>query len=554
MADYFNSYQGGVYAKDGVCTGWLIDTCSTPRDFFNYRVIISHAGGGRIKVDGEWKLSQSQKSMDRGVRPMIEAYLRKSPVMVILGRKKVGAYIVLGWYIITHVWPEKNEKAYPTFDYDYSTRYKFRAQLIEDTNGSLKYDIPFDPDFVRWNPLFNNNGNNVENAKLQVLIHRRLLRVEFVQRVMLVTYEYPRLPFVSSKSLPGVYNDTSMQMKPHYGCLFLSIDSEVKVEVRCMTSGTFAGHIVVLYVMPNGSWLQHVLGGMHKENKTKCSVLGDLIFEQLQKDAEYLPFERRQHKQHQGGEALPMDKAPKSIICSKKILQGLNGVFGIEFNELLAVLYLSGQKMGFHNDGETGVQHTVSSFSLGLPSTMSFAYKRSKGDQRHGSKFLEIALFHGDIISMCGTDFQRDYVHSVNPIGFRFAITSRQISKGFEMTLLNPYKDEGYSILMTDTGSPFQVNNKVEIPLALGAEREKNLWEQIIQDGCGYKIVSQGEIQKGIEYLMSDMRKVNQRFKLRRKKRAREANTAESSNCRSRVEKHQDEADIPTIRNELNIF
>ncbi|CAG8433354.1 1563_t:CDS:10 [Diversispora eburnea] len=110
---YFRSWHGGVYNKNGVVWGYLLDGFGALRDVCNGRVIISHGGGKSYKRnDGNFGLVASQMLTDVSVRSLLKNYLNKQPLALIVGNKKhakfriPARYCVLGLYLITHVWPE----------------------------------------------------------------------------------------------------------------------------------------------------------------------------------------------------------------------------------------------------------------------------------------------------------------------------------------------------------------------------------------------------------------------------------------------------------------
>ncbi|RHZ79000.1 hypothetical protein Glove_152g82 [Diversispora epigaea] len=110
---YFRSWHGGVYNKNGVVWGYLLDGFGALRDVCDGRVIISHGGGKSYKrKDGSFGLVASQMLTDISVRSLLKNYLNKQPLVLIVGNKKhtkfrvPARYCVLGLYLITHVWPE----------------------------------------------------------------------------------------------------------------------------------------------------------------------------------------------------------------------------------------------------------------------------------------------------------------------------------------------------------------------------------------------------------------------------------------------------------------
>ncbi|GAB7349809.1 hypothetical protein MBLNU459_g0519t2 [Dothideomycetes sp. NU459] len=163
-----------------------------------------------------------------------------------------------------------------------------------------------------------------------------------------------------------------------------------------------------------------------------------------------------------------------------------------EFNELLVLQYLEGQKIKYHDDGEEGLGPTVASLSLGAPARMNFRIKgkhwsgcgkpNDGGESRFtnvkplegtlkykdrlaawealqemdfpsskektallknlskdlglkntnagNAPLMSLYLRHGDVMIMHGEEIQQYIEHEVAPDGcFRYALTCRQILK-----------------------------------------------------------------------------------------------------------------------------
>ncbi|CAG8549804.1 14115_t:CDS:10, partial [Racocetra persica] len=124
---YFRNWQSGVYFKEGVTYGYLVDGYGAMRDVCNGRVIISHGqkhcnlltvvmnySGGKScrRQDGSFGLFASQLLTDASVSALIKNYINKQPLAIIVGNKKnaefrvPARYCVMGLYYITHAWPE----------------------------------------------------------------------------------------------------------------------------------------------------------------------------------------------------------------------------------------------------------------------------------------------------------------------------------------------------------------------------------------------------------------------------------------------------------------
>ncbi|PLW40901.1 hypothetical protein PCANC_10070 [Puccinia coronata f. sp. avenae] len=143
---YFRSYQGGHYVSKKRTLGYLLDGCPAPRDIFedSGRVIISHGGGGskmsQSTGSGSHRLTlvKSQKRNDFRVEALQKCQQQQLPVVLIAGKKYSGmpwignydsvGYAVLGYYLVTHSWPEKEVSSdQPN---KACVRFKFRFQWM----------------------------------------------------------------------------------------------------------------------------------------------------------------------------------------------------------------------------------------------------------------------------------------------------------------------------------------------------------------------------------------------------------------------------------------
>ncbi|WRT65553.1 uncharacterized protein IL334_002498 [Kwoniella shivajii] len=137
------------------------------------------------------------------------------------------------------------------------------------------------------------------------------------------------------------------------------------------------------------------------------------------------------------------ERSPQCVLMSLALITNrVRLVLGEEigFNEILSVMYREGQKMSWHDDGETGLGPVVASLSLGSSAIMSFRPKSPNRTEMNAGFYtgisskkvnpntsLSITLSHGDIMIMQGRGIQIKYDHKVVPMGFRIASTARVI-------------------------------------------------------------------------------------------------------------------------------
>lgn len=132
---------------------------------------------------------------------------------------------------------------------------------------------------------------------------------------------------------------------------------------------------------------------------------------------------------------VPWKDAPK--VCNdtleyvKKIIENFVPEVSYDFNQMLVAIYMEGQRMSWHDDGEKGVGPIIVSLSLGSPAEMKVrrklkkkveasSSKSSKNDEkgdytptfpimrRNGPELL-LNLNHGDIVIMAGDTLQEHY-------------------------------------------------------------------------------------------------------------------------------------------------
>ncbi|KAI5791861.1 hypothetical protein EDC01DRAFT_97726 [Geopyxis carbonaria] len=112
---YYRAYQSGAYAHDGLVYGYLVDGSGSPRDYMDERIVISHAGGkSELNESGKRTLKIDQLLTDVKVKSFINNFHKNIPLVIILGAGCVKSptkpphnYSIMGWFKVTHYWPEK---------------------------------------------------------------------------------------------------------------------------------------------------------------------------------------------------------------------------------------------------------------------------------------------------------------------------------------------------------------------------------------------------------------------------------------------------------------
>jgi hypothetical protein len=97
---YFRAYQSGIYYRNEVAFGYLLDAFGADRDFIGSHVVISHGypsrqysvngRGGRSSLDPLTNiraLQGSHLSTDKGVSALLSNWRNEIPLVLIVGSK-----------------------------------------------------------------------------------------------------------------------------------------------------------------------------------------------------------------------------------------------------------------------------------------------------------------------------------------------------------------------------------------------------------------------------------------------------------------------------------
>ncbi|KAK9728583.1 hypothetical protein K7432_000932 [Basidiobolus ranarum] len=230
---------------------------------------------------------------------------------------------------------------------------------------------------------------------------------------------------------------------------------EIITEKRMGTNGTNE----IIYTIPKVGFIIHKIAQPQLFEETLC-----LLNSYLAEDESRPPFRRcrlsraplgirpflsnqfqfnvgEPYKFVTSVDTIPFSEAPESVIQAMNILKRETGYQ--DFNELLSIAYLQGQKIGWHDDGEKEVGEVIATLSLGSPATMYFRRHRlqSRRYEKNQEKamlgnytrrkekqsVLDLNLRHGDVLIMHGRSIQKYFEHQVVPQGFRIAITARRM-------------------------------------------------------------------------------------------------------------------------------
>ncbi|KAJ3042808.1 hypothetical protein HDV00_006629 [Rhizophlyctis rosea] len=279
------------------------------------------------------------------------------------------------------------------------------------------------------------------------------------------------IPFATLLSTPSIRPDPTW--KDHKGLLHMNTSAGIIAHPDKVTHSEWAGCERVVYSMPGGGEVEHIICGINGNVRK----LSDGLFVAFQDGR--VPLQRREMRNHvlkgfltknfsynagaayryavdQAGNALNM--SPQPIQDAHRALQTLFA--DVELNEVLSIGYMAGQKMNFHDDGENEVCGPIVGWSLGSDCVMRFRGKAGKGGRkgrrRMGSEdedgmeiddeddgagkkgrgkvqarvVLKLLLRHGDVVIMHDKILQRNFEHAVTPEGLRFGVTARVIREG----------------------------------------------------------------------------------------------------------------------------
>ncbi|KAE8383316.1 hypothetical protein BDV26DRAFT_287818 [Aspergillus bertholletiae] len=112
---WFRAVQGGIYHKDGLAWGALIDRDSGERSYIDEEVVITRIGGSCSKnANGDLVLVKDQQKEDRLVKCLLNSMEHKVPIGVIIGKHNTvlgkvvpHPYNVMDYFRITNIWFER---------------------------------------------------------------------------------------------------------------------------------------------------------------------------------------------------------------------------------------------------------------------------------------------------------------------------------------------------------------------------------------------------------------------------------------------------------------
>ncbi|GAC95641.1 hypothetical protein PHSY_003217 [Pseudozyma hubeiensis SY62] len=165
------SHPSSVLLKDSVPYGYLLAGFPSRRDAWsaNGRVIISHGGGKShvVPPDGDdaaagsasqpkASLRQDQSASDSIIRALLHSARHRLPIVLIAGEgyallpwKLACGYAVLGWYVITDAWAEREANG-GEGDLGY-VRWKFRFEWIP-AQGEPWWELEAEGGGKGWDP------------------------------------------------------------------------------------------------------------------------------------------------------------------------------------------------------------------------------------------------------------------------------------------------------------------------------------------------------------------------------------------------------------------
>ncbi|PBK59617.1 hypothetical protein ARMSODRAFT_982901 [Armillaria solidipes] len=469
-SDFMKSYHSGVYTHEGRIIGLLLTKNTAPRDVFLFdgEIIISYV---EFKTKSSGTDTQQQ---DR--RPtLLRAYDDKKPIAIFISDNyplfsyalpKPIAYCQLGFYVVTHVWDEKeNVTTYrkAMFKFLYTQSQPSMWWRPEHT----QYDIqaPKEPMFVcpfctNYSPILYKVGPICLRQGCPVFWTVRegatlSLNNDFLLYVLATDFDSKDEEFDTGVTTvkPLAYHCSQCGLlTPRYiwnkficdycreQCL-LNVpwyDVSAKHELyRCTPD---SGRATIRLVRPSEMALKEatqILDQYRQESSAGRLILKWTPLRRGIMYTNYFSHNSGQPYEYVGGSGNTTewkDETRPPKLAKAFITKSLKPILSSvpDFNELLSVVYLPNQNMAvriclfllFHSNDETGVQGFIAGLSMGSDALMEF---RAKGDVKDCPILLTIKLTHGDILVMDGSDIQTTLLHRVRPDGYRVAATARYI-------------------------------------------------------------------------------------------------------------------------------
>ncbi|KAJ3154442.1 hypothetical protein HDU89_008512 [Geranomyces variabilis] len=417
---YFRSFQSGLYKQDDLAKGYLIDGFCAERDVWNGKVFISHGGGSQaapktgtglkakksatcVASRSALPLGASQQETHSAIRALNATMNAGVPFVVIMGAhysladfKIPHRYCVLGYYVITDCW---NEKEYVEGGSgEFHVRWKFRFEWAEGnpvepwfrtTENELEEDdTTTAPDpytcaeclsespAVYTAPMCLKSGcprfwkylccDDWHDPPPNLELNKR-----FISPRPSARHDASKSPLASVRPVLDKFisNDMTFASSSRLddrGCALLQEGSRIiRYEDVIADNPLLSGLLRVTYLLPTGGRIEHI----RARPGHKLAEEGKAIFRQFQHDVELQRWRHTVHRVkgfvtqnycHNAGRAyshavkLPatdFEQDPPVIQRAREILQKISPQSKI--NELLSMFYLQGQKMAFHDDGES---------------------------------------------------------------------------------------------------------------------------------------------------------------------------------------------------------
>lgn len=442
-----------------------MDGFGSLHDFIGDYTVISHCGGHTGIVNGSRQLLSDQDNA--AVRALQNNLKYNIPVVLIIGSKCRAPFVVphrycvLGWFRISHMWQEgyahtwwkvrfesledgwwQRSERVPaqieikecpscscvspviyTVEMCFNThcRYFFRGGGVIKVNGSAinavtRTEIPFE--LTPQNTVSSDVSRNFwrgwwcQCGKLncRTRLNTRTCSacgVSVQERPSIQTIAQLRSPYAPAYSGPPLFFNTS-QIDPS-----VSIRDGLRILQYDLKSGSVI-HIKSLQV--DELLIQYQSQDIDfRRRPMKTKTDNNFLCNQFTHNA------GAEYKFHVRTTTQPLSDCPPAITNALVLVtRTVNKIIECSFNELLSVMYLEGQKMSWHDDGEVGVGPVIASLSLGSTAYMKF---RRKGQ----GAMMNLQLEHGDIVVMTGS-LQSGYEHCIQPTGFRIAATARYIT------------------------------------------------------------------------------------------------------------------------------
>ncbi|KAJ4332066.1 hypothetical protein N0V87_008687, partial [Didymella glomerata] len=329
---YFRSYQGACHSTGGFVRGFMFDKVAHVRDYMDSNVVIARAGGGQVKDkdSGEMKASgdQVEGNHSQNLRNCMAHY---NPVVIITGAdnphmpsQPPHQYCVLDYFKPTHIWTEKSGK----------------SNIVRYRRDTHSHSVHIDVSFAHGYRVNRYSIPGIEGFVTHMIANSSVV-------------EEPGGPDEMFEELQGM--DIGLRRRP--------------LEGGMLKGGMFTRHFAVNYGMPYKFIAATESHPFPEASHPVSKARSRLNWAARHCLARPAPSSSSSSPTSEQDEAEAMNTSTSSTPALHD--------FNIHpFNEVLALGYFEGQRISYHDDGESGLGPTIATLSLGAPGMVRIRLKQ----------------------------------------------------------------------------------------------------------------------------------------------------------------------------------